>query len=454
MSDALSTRAGEPNNLPLELAQDLSPRLAQCEYRRWRAAWSPDEWAKIFWEMATIRPAMEVAGIDTAAIRELCEFAFARPKGDPTLVDTPDDSWRAASRAVTEFIAKSNGRAVSEGPASPAQRPPSLLEVIFHCGEAVKKHGALRPRLFDTLLLLPNGWAIRYKRVAAKGEPLLPAKVTHHTAILHELAGQPFNGIATVAQLETFAPFQDFEVLDPDGNRPIPETEPATVEMRLAFLLRELLENMKVLVGSLAIVESEAASHRWATDTTPLSRLAEALPVFPYWPRVNDRSRSYYDGILAEEKPLLNEALLALRRLSLDVQTHGEERSGGTTPKGPLPNERQPSHSADFTFVNWFGTEYTFALGVQSSAVQALWGEWERSRLGLHQDTIRNQIDAERDSFRMNAAFRNHPAFGTMIQSCGDGRYKLAPPREHADLPTSKSKKTSGIAPKSPQARA
>jgi hypothetical protein len=28
----------------------------------------------------------------------------------------------------------------------------------------------------------------------------------------------------------------------------------------------------------------------------------------------------------------------------------------------------------------------------------------------------------------MDTAFRNHPAFGLMIHSCGDGRYKLAPP--------------------------
>lgn len=88
----------------------------------------------------------------------------------------------------------------------------------------------------------------------------------------------------------------------------------------------------------------------------------------------------------------------------------------------------KPHHSADFTFVNWFGTEYTFALGVQSSAVKTLWEEWERTGLGLHQDTIRNAIDAERDNFRMDTAFRSHPAFGKMIHPCGDGRYKLKPP--------------------------
>lgn len=105
-----------------------------------------------------------------------------------------------------------------------------------------------------------------------------------------------------------------------------------------------------------------------------------------------------------------------------------------------------PVHNADFTMVNWYGTEYHFALGVQSSAVAALWAEWEKTGLGLHQDTIRNAVDAERDSFRMDTAFRNHPAFGTMIQRCGDGRYKLAPPTV---TPAPEKKKNAGITAKS-----
>lgn len=84
-------------------------------------------------------------------------------------------------------------------------------------------------------------------------------------------------------------------------------------------------------------------------------------------------------------------------------------------------------HSEDFTMVNWFGTKYQFALGVQSSTVQVLWNEWEKSRLGLHQETIRDAVDAERDNFRVDKVFQKHPAFGTMIQNMGDGRYQLVP---------------------------
>jgi hypothetical protein len=97
------------------------------------------------------------------------------------------------------------------------------------------------------------------------------------------------------------------------------------------------------------------------------------------------------------------------------------------TPIAPPPAPKGV-HNTDFTMVNWFGTEYHFALGVQSSAVRALWEEWERSGLGLHQETIREAVDAERDRFRIDTAFRNHPAWGTMIRRCGDGRYRLAPP--------------------------
>ncbi|MGE5611214.1 MAG: hypothetical protein ACM359_18335 [Bacillota bacterium] len=103
-------------------------------------------------------------------------------------------------------------------------------------------------------------------------------------------------------------------------------------------------------------------------------------------------------------------------------------------------------HNADFTMVNWFGDEHYFALGVQSAAVRALWEEWEKTGLGLHQETIRDSVDPERDEksvFRMDTIFRNHPAFDTMIQRCGDGKYKLAPPTNGKAEASAKAKKSS-----------
>jgi hypothetical protein len=115
--------------------------------------------------------------------------------------------------------------------------------------------------------------------------------------------------------------------------------------------------------------------------------------------------------------------------------------------------EITPTHSDDYTFVNWFGTEYTFALGVQSSAVRTLWNQWDKNGLGLHQDTIRNSIDAERDSFRMDSTFRGHPAFGPMIQRCGDGKYRLASPNAVTVASMYKKKKSAKGAPESRQKR-
>jgi len=99
-------------------------------------------------------------------------------------------------------------------------------------------------------------------------------------------------------------------------------------------------------------------------------------------------------------------------------------------------------HSADFTMVKWFGEVYTFSLGVQSSAVKALWEEWEKNGLGLHQETIGNSVDAEQENFRMDTTFRKHPAWGTMIHSCGGGIYKLDRPTTKANPPASKAKKS------------
>jgi hypothetical protein len=117
----------------------------------------------------------------------------------------------------------------------------------------------------------------------------------------------------------------------------------------------------------------------------------------------------------------------------------------------PLPDA---VHNADFTMVRWFGTEHHFALGVQSSAVRTLWEEWERTGLGLHQETIREVIDAERDNFRIDNTFRNHKAFGTMIQRLGDGRYGLVPPNTEPVPSTRSTQRNTRNAPKSRRKRA
>ncbi|HEX2973106.1 MAG TPA: hypothetical protein VHP11_12285 [Tepidisphaeraceae bacterium] len=116
--------------------------------------------------------------------------------------------------------------------------------------------------------------------------------------------------------------------------------------------------------------------------------------------------------------------------------------------KAVTPPAPEAVHNADFTMVKWYGDEYHFALGNQSAAVRALWEEWEKTGLGLHQETIRDAIDPERDPksvFRMDTAFRDHLAFGTMIQRCGDGKYRLVPPSSSKAPATAKTKKSAGV---------
>ncbi len=88
----------------------------------------------------------------------------------------------------------------------------------------------------------------------------------------------------------------------------------------------------------------------------------------------------------------------------------------------------KPTHNADFTMVRWYGAEYQFSPGLQAASIKELWREWEKTGFGLHQETIRQSVDAERDTFRLSHVFRDHPAYGVMIQSCGEGKYRLTKP--------------------------
>ena len=104
--------------------------------------------------------------------------------------------------------------------------------------------------------------------------------------------------------------------------------------------------------------------------------------------------------------------------------------AGVTMPPAKGTKKQDYEHNADFTMVTWFGTEYKFSPEIQAKAVAALWQEWEKTRLGLHQKTVGQKAGSAADAgtFRMDTLFRNHPAFGTMICAEGDGIYRLTPP--------------------------
>ena len=168
-----------------------------------------------------------------------------------------------------------------------------------------------------------------------------------------------------------------------------------------------------------------------------IDRLARCTYAPPLTDDELARLRAHLNSPVSLSRPQADLAAEARRAKLVDILKFNDElrRTGapvthtgaGGTDGAPVDTP-EAVHNEDFTMVRWYGTEYTFAVGVQASAVEALWKEWAKTRLGLHQDTIRKAIDTERDSFRMDTAFRNHPAWGTMIKRLGDGRYRLATP--------------------------
>ena len=88
------------------------------------------------------------------------------------------------------------------------------------------------------------------------------------------------------------------------------------------------------------------------------------------------------------------------------------------------------SHSDDFTSCIWFGARYEFTR-LQAACVKALWEARERGHGTLNQETIQKKSGSSAAYFRLDKTFRDHPAFGVMIQKASKGIYKLAPPTEN-----------------------
>ncbi len=100
-------------------------------------------------------------------------------------------------------------------------------------------------------------------------------------------------------------------------------------------------------------------------------------------------------------------------------------------------SRRLPSHSSDFTSVDWFGTQYTFSKGNQAQSVKVLWEAWERGNHSLSQETIGELMGSSSERFELRTTFRRrrkgggyvmHAAWGTMIQRAEKGCYRLVPP--------------------------
>jgi hypothetical protein len=66
----------------------------------------------------------------------------------------------------------------------------------------------------------------------------------------------------------------------------------------------------------------------FAANAEPLTRLANSLPPFPYWPSLKGMVKADWDHLLATERPLLDEALLSLHRIRLENDNYSPAERG------------------------------------------------------------------------------------------------------------------------------
>jgi hypothetical protein len=193
----------------------------------------------------------------------------------------------------------------------------SLPDAARAVSYALGQYSALRPALFRELATMPKGWQIQYRRDPAEGVAGVPVKWSHAVSTDFKVAGMELEaGVATIDTPETYAPFHDFKLLDADGTGATPGTVIEKTQMRLSLLLEKLLQAATLLAGGFAFIETQAPNIGARVDITPLSRLAVHLPVFPYWTTLRGMTQADWDGITAEEKPLLDDARVTLHRLS------------------------------------------------------------------------------------------------------------------------------------------
>lgn len=84
----------------------------------------------------------------------------------------------------------------------------------------------------------------------------------------------------------------------------------------------------------------------------------------------------------------------------------------------------QPArHSLDFCSVVWFGKSYLPFTPTQAAIVRILWDAWLNDTPDVRQDTLLSEANS--DSGRVADVFKDHPAWGAMIQSKHRGTFRL-----------------------------
>jgi len=183
-------------------------------------------------------------------------------------------------------------------------------------------------------------------------------------------------------------------------------------------------------------------------DPRPDPHLAAWKTDFEEWVRRNDfpAGGGNCRDIEQEAESLIRKLDLECREVRAGVGKVRKKDEPATPVGGPGPqsaaNDETPSHSEDFTSVNWNGTRYRFAKGNQAQTVRVLWEEWEKGGHGVSQETIKEKIGSSANRLELRKVFRKktnggyetHPAWGSMIKLDSRGVYRLAVP----DSPTRK----------------
>jgi hypothetical protein len=137
-----------------------------------------------------------------------------------------------------------------------------------------------------------------------------------------------------------------------------------------------------------------------------------------------------------------------LTRMAAMIDTRAAEQ-----PDSPAEydGDAECTHTEDFSSVCWYGESFQFNR-TESKCVRLLWEAWSTSPGGhmtLHQDTIRDGIESESETFRLALVFRHrgkpNRAWGRMIHSLGNGRFYLAKPTEKSPAAKQKPAKKNRI---------
>lgn len=175
-----------------------------------------------------------------------------------------------------------------------------------------------------------------------------------------------------------------------------------------------------------------AVERRFGGRRAAAAELLQAVRRIAAWHEAGTGSAT----ALPVEHPRAGAAYMRAIENDPEAQAALHRAQAGQLARGGNGPASKPTHSPDFTSVDWFGTRYTFAKGNQAESICMLWAAWEGGGHSLSQETIGERIGSAARHFELAKTFRRkkpggyepHPAWGTMIQQDSKGSYRLAPP--------------------------